>query len=197
MNSASSVSIPAAKSSSFRPARRVCARARQAGRVQANTIERISGWIVLNPNRAISHSVARLGHRARGRGIRPGSFRIALALLAVPFPFERRQGFGFESRWRSIKRFLLPSCARRCLARDAGLFAWRGCRSGAFLTDALARYQEADDPPMIGRIELSLGRLAWDEGDMVTAQCWFDARGCSSIDTVTMPDWRGVFTIWD
>ena len=50
------------------------------------------------------------------------------------------------------------------LAEAAGLFA-----------DALLRYQEADDPEMIGRVELALGRLAWDDGDLDTARGWFDS----------------------
>ena len=45
----------------------------------------------------------------------------------------------------------------------------------AFFADALARYQEADDPEMIGRVELALGRLAWDEDDLNTARRWFDS----------------------
>jgi predicted ATPase/DNA-binding CsgD family transcriptional regulator len=41
--------------------------------------------------------------------------------------------------------------------------------------DALVRYREADDPGMTGRVELALGRLAWDDGDLDTARGWFDS----------------------
>ncbi len=44
-----------------------------------------------------------------------------------------------------------------------------------FFADALVRYQEADDPGMIGRVEVALGRLAWDEGDLDTAHRWFES----------------------
>jgi predicted ATPase/DNA-binding CsgD family transcriptional regulator len=50
------------------------------------------------------------------------------------------------------------------LAEAAGLFA-----------DALLRYQEADDPEMTGRVELFLGRIAWDDDDLDTARRWFDS----------------------
>ena len=49
-------------------------------------------------------------------------------------------------------------------AEAAGLFA-----------DALMRYREPDDPGMTGRVEVALGRLAWDESDLDTAREWFDA----------------------
>jgi DNA-binding CsgD family transcriptional regulator len=39
----------------------------------------------------------------------------------------------------------------------------------------LLRYQQADDPAMTGRVEVALGRLAWDDGDLGTARGWFDS----------------------
>jgi predicted ATPase/DNA-binding CsgD family transcriptional regulator len=39
--------------------------------------------------------------------------------------------------------------------------------------DALARYQDAADPEMTGRVEVALGRLAWDDDDLDTAGRWF------------------------
>ncbi|HET9658947.1 MAG TPA: LuxR C-terminal-related transcriptional regulator [Thermomicrobiales bacterium] len=44
-----------------------------------------------------------------------------------------------------------------------------------YLTDALNRYQDAGDPAAIGRIELSLGRIAWDRKALADARSWFDA----------------------
>lgn len=44
-----------------------------------------------------------------------------------------------------------------------------------FLTDAFARYQETDDPAALGRIELALGRIAWDRKELAAARAWFDA----------------------
>jgi DNA-binding CsgD family transcriptional regulator len=41
--------------------------------------------------------------------------------------------------------------------------------------DVLVRYREADDPGMTGRVELALGRLAWDDDDLDTARGWFDS----------------------
>jgi DNA-binding CsgD family transcriptional regulator len=41
--------------------------------------------------------------------------------------------------------------------------------------DVLVRYREADDPGMTGRVELALGRLAWDHDDLDTARGWFDS----------------------
>jgi predicted ATPase len=42
--------------------------------------------------------------------------------------------------------------------------------AAGFFADALLRFQEADDPEMTGRVELALGRLAWDDGDLDTAR---------------------------
>ena len=41
--------------------------------------------------------------------------------------------------------------------------------------DVLVRYREVDDPGMTGRVELALGRLAWDDDDLDTARGWFDS----------------------
>ncbi|MDQ3221986.1 MAG: LuxR C-terminal-related transcriptional regulator, partial [Gemmatimonadota bacterium] len=41
--------------------------------------------------------------------------------------------------------------------------------------DALVRNQEADNPGMTGRVEVALGRLAWDDGDLDTARRWFES----------------------
>jgi DNA-binding CsgD family transcriptional regulator/tetratricopeptide (TPR) repeat protein len=41
--------------------------------------------------------------------------------------------------------------------------------------DVLVRYREADDPGITGRVELALGRLAWDDDDLDTARGWFDS----------------------
>src|SRR4051794_1882362 len=62
--------------------------------------------------------------------------------------------------------------------------------AAGFFGDALLRYQEADDPEMTGRVELALGRLAWDDDDLDAARAgraWFDSaklrfEGCG--DTV-------------
>ncbi len=45
--------------------------------------------------------------------------------------------------------------------------------AAAHFNDALARYGEVDDPGMSGRVELALGRLAWDDGNQDAARRWF------------------------
>ena len=50
--------------------------------------------------------------------------------------------------------------------------------AAVLFADALVRYQEADDPEMTGRVELALGRLAWDDDDLDAARegrAWFDS----------------------
>ena len=50
--------------------------------------------------------------------------------------------------------------------------------AAVLFTDALARYQEANDPEMIGRVELALGRLTWANDEPSVAQegkAWFAA----------------------
>lgn len=47
--------------------------------------------------------------------------------------------------------------------------------AAGFFTDALLRYQQADDPGMTGRVELALGRLAWDADDLDAARGWFES----------------------
>lgn len=40
---------------------------------------------------------------------------------------------------------------------------------------AEANYRDADEPGMTGRIELAIGRMAWDSNDLVTARSLFEA----------------------
>lgn len=47
--------------------------------------------------------------------------------------------------------------------------------AAAHFADALRRYRDAGDPEMTGRVELALGRMAWDADDQVAARAWFDA----------------------
>jgi predicted ATPase/DNA-binding CsgD family transcriptional regulator len=50
--------------------------------------------------------------------------------------------------------------------------------AAVLFANALLRYQEADDPGMIGRVELALGRLTWNDDDLDAARAgraWFDS----------------------
>jgi predicted ATPase/DNA-binding CsgD family transcriptional regulator len=106
-------------------------------------------------------------------------FALALSGSLLPFwqfHFHSSAGRNWIRKSLAIDKEVSAPVMRKALYCAGMLACLHGedAEAEAFLTDALARYQEADDSLMMGRVELSLGRLAWDKGDMVIAQCWFE-----------------------
>jgi predicted ATPase/DNA-binding CsgD family transcriptional regulator len=142
---------------------------------QANTGER-EAWLDL-----LESEQGNL-HAALGWALEQQDAPTAVGLSASLLPFWQ---FRFHSSvgrdW--VRRALaldqdVPAPTMRKAVFCAGTLAYmHGDHAEAtrLFADALRRYQEADDPGMTGRVELALGRLAWDEDDLDTARDWFDA----------------------
>ncbi|HEU5434141.1 MAG TPA: LuxR C-terminal-related transcriptional regulator [Thermomicrobiales bacterium] len=121
-------------------------------------------------------------HAALGWALAQEDAEIALGLCGSLLPFwQFRFHSGVGREW-----------ARRALAldKDASAAAMRKAvfcagtlaymhgahvEAASHFADALARSEAADDPGMTGRVEVALGRLAWDDGDLDTARGWFEA----------------------
>ena len=107
---------------------------------------------------------------------------IAIGLCGALLPFWQ---FRFHSdvgrEW--VRRALaldreVSAAALRKAVYCAGSLAYMDGDHAAASThfaDALTRYLEAGVPEMTGRVELALGRLAWDGGDLDAARARFNA----------------------
>ena len=105
---------------------------------------------------------------------------VGLAGSLLPFwQFRFHSGAGRDWVRRALALAADASApAARKAVYCAGTLAYMQgdyAEAAAHFDDALARCREADDPGMTGRVELALGRLAWDEGQQDTARGWFDS----------------------
>lgn len=148
-----------------------------AERVEAklNTVER-DAW--LDRLEAEQGNV----HNALGWALEreDAEFALALAGSLLPFwQFRFHSGVGRDWVRRSLQLAKDASAPvmRKALFCAGTLAYMHGeqAEAEALFADAFARYQEAGDPVMTGRIELALGRLAWDQGDLDAARTWFDS----------------------
>lgn len=107
-------------------------------------------------------------------------FALALSGSLLPFwQFRFHSGVGRDWVRRSLKLDKEASAPvmRKALFCAGTLAYMHGEHAEAeeLFADAFARYREAGDPVMTGRIEVSLGRLVWDKGDLDAARTWFDS----------------------
>jgi predicted ATPase/DNA-binding CsgD family transcriptional regulator len=106
-------------------------------------------------------------------------FALDLAGSLLPFwqfHFHSSAGRDWIRRSLALNKDVSAPVMRKALFCAGSLACLHGddAEAAAFLNDALARYQAAEDSLMMGRVEISLGRLVWDNGDLVAAQTWFE-----------------------
>jgi non-specific serine/threonine protein kinase len=121
-------------------------------------------------------------HSALAWAVEQGDAEIALGLCGSMLPFWQFHFHATVGRdW--IRRALalgkdVSAPVMRKAVYCAGWLAYlegEHNEAAGHFADALVRYREADDPGMTGRVELALGRLAWEDDDLDTARHWFDA----------------------
>jgi len=143
-------------------------------------------------------------HRALAWAVEQGDAELALGLCGSMLPFWQFRFHATVGRdWVRRALALGKNVSAPVMSKAvycAGTLAYmEGERAEAetLFADALLRYLEADDPEMAGRVELAMGRQAWDDDDLDTARRWFDAakprfEGCG--DEVGLAT---ACTIWD
>ncbi len=121
-------------------------------------------------------------HSALDWAVEQGNAKIALGLCGAMLPFWQFRfhaavGRDWVRRALALGKDVSAPVKRKALFCAGTLAYMEGDRAeaAAHFADALLRYQEADDPEMTGRVEMALGRLAWDDDDLKTARRWFDA----------------------
>jgi non-specific serine/threonine protein kinase len=119
-------------------------------------------------------------HASLGWALEQGDAESALGLAGSLLPFWQ---FRFHSSvgldW--VRRALalgqdVSALVLRKAVYCAGTLAYmqgEHAEADRLFADALARYEAVDDPGMAGRIEVALGRLAWDDDDLDAARTWF------------------------
>ena len=148
-----------------------------AERVEAklNTVEQ-EGWLDL-----LEAEHGNL-HAALAWTIEREEAELAVALCGALLPFWQFRFHSGDGRdW--VRRALaldqhVSAAAIRKAVYCAGTLAYMHgdiVEAAAHFADALRRYRDAGDPEMTGRVEVALGRMAWDAGDQDTARAWFDA----------------------
>ena len=146
--------------------------ARQADAHQ-NTLER-EAWLDRlefeqgNLNSALGWALA--------QGDAETALGICGALLTFwQFRFYCTVGLGWVRRALALDQ-PAPAHVRRKALYCAGTLAYmhgEHAEATTILTDLLAQYQEAGDSVMAGRVQVALGRLAWDAGDLAAGRTWF------------------------
>jgi non-specific serine/threonine protein kinase len=121
-------------------------------------------------------------HGALAWAVERGDAEIALGLCGAMLPFWQFRFHATVGRDWARRALALGKDASAPVMRKAlfcaGTLAYmegENAEAETQFADALLRYQEADDPGMTGRVELALGRLAWDDDDLDSARRWFDA----------------------
>jgi predicted ATPase/DNA-binding CsgD family transcriptional regulator len=121
-------------------------------------------------------------HSALAWAVAQGDAETALGLCGSMLPFWQFRfhatvGREWVRRALALGKDVSAPVLRKALY-CAGTLAYmegENAEAAGLFADVLLRYQEADDPEMTGRVELALGRLAWDDDDLDTARRWFDA----------------------
>jgi predicted ATPase len=119
-------------------------------------------------------------HGALGWSLERGTAETALGLAGFLLPFWQFRfhssgGLDWVRRALALGQDVSPPVRRKAVY-CAGMLAYMQgelAEAERFLTDALARYEAANDPGMTGRAEVGLGRLAWDDDDLEAARTWF------------------------
>lgn len=121
-------------------------------------------------------------HSALEWAVKQGDAEIALGLCGSMLPFWQFRfhatvGRDWVRRALALGKDVSAPVMRKALFCAGTLAYMEGelAEAEALFADALQRYQEADDPEMTGRVELALGRLAWDDDDLAAARRWFDS----------------------
>jgi predicted ATPase/DNA-binding CsgD family transcriptional regulator len=93
------------------------------------------------------------------------------------FRFHSSDGREWVRRALALGKDVPPPVLRKAVYCAATLAYMHGEHAEAerLFADVLVQYQEADDPGMTGRVEVALGRLAWDADDLETARRWFES----------------------
>lgn len=91
------------------------------------------------------------------------------------FRFHSTVGLDWVRRTLALKLPVSAPVLRKALYCAGTLAYMDGEQAAAatYLADALARALAADDQELAGRVEVGLGRLAWDDDDLEAAQRWF------------------------
>ena len=140
-----------------------------------NTVEREAGLDRLESDQGNLHAALRWALERED-----AEFALALAGSLLPFwqfRFQSSVGRDLVRRALTLDQDVSAPVMRKALFCAGTLAYMHGehAEAEALFADALARYREADDPVMTGRVELSLGRQAWDQGEFDAARTWFDS----------------------
>ena len=142
---------------------------------KANTAEREAWLDRLEPEQGNLHG-------ALGWALEQENEQTALGLCGSLLPFWQfrfHSGVGRDwlRRALALDKTVSAPVMRKAVFCAGTLAYMHGdhAEAASFFADALVRYGEADDSGMTGRVELALGRLAWDDDDLDAARGWFDA----------------------
>lgn len=93
------------------------------------------------------------------------------------FRFHATVGRDWVPRALAIDQDVSAPVLRKAIYSAGTLAYMEGelAEAAGYFADALLRYQQADDPEMTGRVELALGRLAWDDDDLDVARGRFES----------------------
>jgi non-specific serine/threonine protein kinase len=93
------------------------------------------------------------------------------------FRFYSNVGQDWAQQALTLNRDVTAPVLRKALFCAGTLAYMNGKVADArkLLDDALVKYHEAGDQAMTGRVESTLGRIAWDQGELEVARAWFDS----------------------
>ena len=110
-------------------------------------------------------------------------YALGLAGALLPFwqfRFHSNVGLDWVQQALALDAEVSAPVLRKALVCAGTLSYMNGKMADAekFLTDAFIQCRAEGDQPETGRVELTLGRIAWDRKELATARTWFDsARG--------------------
>ena len=106
---------------------------------------------------------------------------LAVALCGALLPlwqyrFHSVHGREWVRRALTLDQHVSAAAIRKAVYCAGTLAYMQGdvAEAAAHFADALMRYRDAGHPEMTGRVEMALGRMAWDAGDQDAARAWFD-----------------------
>jgi non-specific serine/threonine protein kinase len=117
---------------------------------------------------------------ALGWALAQGDAETALGICGAlltfwQFRFYSTVGLGWVRRALALEQPASEHVRRKARYCAATLAYMHGedAEATAIFTELLVEFQAADEPAMVGRVEVALGRLAWDAGNLETAGAWF------------------------
>ena len=117
---------------------------------------------------------------ALGWALQQGDAETALGICGSlltfwQFRFYSTVGLGWVRRALALERPVSAPVRRKALYCAGTLAYMHGehAEATAIFTDLLEQFRAAGDPAMAGRVEVALGRLSWDAGDLEAARVWF------------------------